>query len=335
MQSALFENILLNATHSALARTKIPAFLYGCAWKKERTADLVYQALSSGFKGIDVAAQPRHYREDLAGDGLRRALSEGKVVREELFVNQSTPFLRITFLLIVVQIQTKFTSVDGQDPSNLPYDPRLTITEQVKRSIASSLHNLRNSNSYDDTYIDSLVLHSPLRTIQDTQEAWRACENFVPAKIKNLGISNTSLEILEFVWKSAKIKPSVVQNRFYRDTEYDIPLRRFCREHGIVYQSFWTLSANPRLLRHSSVELLAKATMVEKPVALYCLVLGLDGTVILNGTQNHMKSDLEGLEKVRHWALENKYDWENTLKHFKDVTGDTSPELMPEDVDIP
>jgi len=86
MQSALFENILLSASHSSATRSKIPAFLYGCAWKKDQTSDLVYQALSSGFRGIDVAAQPRHYREDLVGEGVRRAIEEGKVKREELFV---------------------------------------------------------------------------------------------------------------------------------------------------------------------------------------------------------------------------------------------------------
>jgi diketogulonate reductase-like aldo/keto reductase len=81
MQSALFTPLRLSASGS-----KIPAYLYGCAWKKDETADLVYKALSSGFKGIDVAAQPKHYREDLAGEGVRRAIAEGVVKREDLFV---------------------------------------------------------------------------------------------------------------------------------------------------------------------------------------------------------------------------------------------------------
>lgn len=36
--------------------------LYGTAWKAERTAKLVQQALEAGFRGIDTAAQPRHYQ---------------------------------------------------------------------------------------------------------------------------------------------------------------------------------------------------------------------------------------------------------------------------------
>src|SRR4051794_9546373 len=31
----------------------MPAMLYGTAWKKERTADLVYEAIKAGFRGID------------------------------------------------------------------------------------------------------------------------------------------------------------------------------------------------------------------------------------------------------------------------------------------
>lgn len=66
--------------------TQIPKLVYGTAWKKERTADLVYQAIKAGFRGIDTAAQPRHYREELVGDGIRRAIKDGFVKREDLYV---------------------------------------------------------------------------------------------------------------------------------------------------------------------------------------------------------------------------------------------------------
>lgn len=39
-----------------------PAILYGTAWKKDTTAGLVYTALKTGFRGIDTACQPKHYR---------------------------------------------------------------------------------------------------------------------------------------------------------------------------------------------------------------------------------------------------------------------------------
>ncbi|KAB8627238.1 hypothetical protein FH972_026071 [Carpinus fangiana] len=305
--SALFEALTLGASSSSVP-TKMPAFLYGCAWKKEYTDRLVYEAISAGFKGIDVAAQPRHYREDLAGAGLQLTSSVSSFV------------------------QTKFSPVGAHDPKNIPYDPTQPISVQVNTSIASSLHNLRQSEDpaeTSSTYIDSILLHSPLRTIEETLEAWRACEAYVPKKIKYLGISNVTLPQLQALYDSALVKPSFVQNRFHRETLYEVKLRQWCAQRGIVYQSFWTLTANPRLLDSKPVLNLAAEASVEESVALYCLVLGLGNTIIMNGTQNHMEQDLEGLELVRQWAVDNPSLWENLLKQFKDLTGDDNLDLSP------
>ena len=46
----------------------------------------------------------------------------------------------------------------------------------------------------------------------------------------------------------ARVKPAVLQNRFYADSGYDVELRRFCDVHGVVYQSFWTLTGNRDIL---------------------------------------------------------------------------------------
>jgi len=306
MESALLERLFLHAsTH--LPRPSIPAFLYGCAWKKDKTSRLVCEALSAGFTGIDVAAQPKHYDEPGAGDGIRRAITQGKIARKDLF------------------IQTKYTPISGQDLSNVPYDSAASISSQVHASIASSLYNLRvdDDPQSDCNYLDSLILHSPLPTMAQTKEAWQACEEHVPHKVRNLGISNTTLTILEELYASARIKPSVVQNRFYRNTQYEVELRRFCRQKGIVFQSFWTLSANPHLLRIPPVVFLSKETNTEPAIALYCLVLGLKGTIILNGTQSHIQSDLESLDRVRNWAKENEYEWADTQKHFNDMIGES------------
>jgi len=311
METALLEKLFLTASTQSATRTLIPSLIYGCAWKRDRTADLVHQALNAGFGGIDVAAQPRHYREDLAGEGIRRAIAGGRVKRENLFV------------------QSKYTPISGQDPSNLPYDPKTSIPTQVHASITSSLKNLRTTqdlSGVNDSYIDCLVLHSPLPTFAETKEAWLACEEFVPHRIRNLGISNTTLPILRELWEVAHIKPAVVQNRFHRETSWEGPLRKFCRDKGIVFQSFWTLSANPSLIRARPTEFLSKAAGVSREVAFYCLVLGLKGTVILDGTQNHMQEDLEGLEKVKEWVKANNYEWENQMKLFRDLIKERAPE---------
>ena len=68
----------------------MPPMIYGTAWKKEKTADHVYNAIRAGFRGIDTAGMKRHYDEALAGEGIRRAISEGIVKRSDLYVRGST-----------------------------------------------------------------------------------------------------------------------------------------------------------------------------------------------------------------------------------------------------
>jgi diketogulonate reductase-like aldo/keto reductase len=98
---------------------KIPNMIYGTAWKKENTTDLVFEALKQGFKGVDTACQPKHYREDLVGLGLLKAYEIG-IKREDIF------------------LQTKFTPIDGQDQSNMPYLVSDEIEVQVEKSFQTS-----------------------------------------------------------------------------------------------------------------------------------------------------------------------------------------------------
>lgn len=65
---------------------QIPRFVYGTAWKKDRTTELVFEALRAGFEGVDTAAQPRHYREVLVGVGIRKALGDDIIKREDVHV---------------------------------------------------------------------------------------------------------------------------------------------------------------------------------------------------------------------------------------------------------
>ena len=115
MPSALLDTLLLHGKQA------IPPFLYNTFGKKEKTAAHVYQAIISGYKGVDTASLPKSYREDLAGAGVRRALSEGKISRHEMY------------------LQSQFASLDWQDPNKMPYDPTASISEQVHTSIRSSL----------------------------------------------------------------------------------------------------------------------------------------------------------------------------------------------------
>ncbi|KAF2713457.1 aldo-keto reductase-like protein [Pleomassaria siparia CBS 279.74] len=290
-----------SSTEVSLRLNPSDAFIYGTAWKKDRTKRLVKEALKAGFRKVDTAAQPRHYQESLVGEGIREAIVEGLIRREDVYV------------------QTKYTTPAGQDLNNMPYHPLDALDVQVHTSVASSLRNLRpNEDTEDASYVDCLLLHSPLPTIDQTIEAWKLLESYVPDKIRALGISNVTLPVLQSIYDSSTIKPSVVQNRFYSDTKYDVPLRAFCREHGISYQSFWTLSGNPKLIKSKPVTTIAKSTGTDPSVALYALVSDL-GIVVLNGTTTtvHMEDDLAGLRKIGEYSQRHENEWHRARSSFQ------------------
>ncbi|HSC42436.1 MAG TPA: aldo/keto reductase, partial [Candidatus Binatia bacterium] len=54
-------------TLTASNQVPIPNFMYGTAWKKAATKELVQLAVASGFRAIDTANQLVHYEEALVG----------------------------------------------------------------------------------------------------------------------------------------------------------------------------------------------------------------------------------------------------------------------------
>ena len=229
------------------------------------------QALTLGFRGLDNAGQPKHYDEAGVGAGVAACLKAGLITRADLY------------------LQIKFTPVDGQDPTRMPYDPKASLAEQVAQSFETSLRNLQTP------YLDGLVLHSPFANERHTMEAWQAMEAiFETGAAKQLGISNCyELARLGRLYRQVRIKPAVVQNRFYAETRYDREIRTFCRQHQILYQSFWTLTANPRVLAHPTLQDLA-AKYQRTPAQVFFRYLTHIGVIPLTGTTSelHMREVL-------------------------------------------
>jgi diketogulonate reductase-like aldo/keto reductase len=262
-----------------LARaSSVPDFLYGTAWKEERTQALVELALRVGFRGIDTANQRRHYFEAGVGQGLAVAYRAGVVTRDDVF------------------LQTKFTYQPGQD-HRLPYDPEAGLSLQVAQSMASSLEHLGTD------HVDSYVLHGPSSGYGWTEadaEVWEAMKKERDAgRTRLLGVSNVSLVHLEQMADAHSETPAFVQNRCYARFGWDREVRMFCRERKIVYQGFSLLTANREVLRHPVVVDLgarAGATAAQIVFAFARTV----GMLPLTGTSDgeHMQQDLasSGLE---------------------------------------
>jgi diketogulonate reductase-like aldo/keto reductase len=248
-----------------------PSFIYGTAWKKDATTELVKKAVRAGFKAIDTANQAKHYSEALVGEALAALALEG-VTRDSLW------------------LQTKFTSISGQD-ERLPYDPSASITTQVKQSFESSLKHLKTDR------VDSYLLHGPYNFpglgVEDW-EVWAAIEEvYRSGRAGVIGISNVNpLQLAELVAKSS-IKPMMVQNRCYANRGWDREVRAICREHGIVYQGFSLLTANVPVLRHPPVVSIARRLGVDTMQVVFRFAMQV-GMLPITGTTNeqHMKEDL-------------------------------------------
>jgi diketogulonate reductase-like aldo/keto reductase len=254
----------------------LPTFLYGTAWKEERTEALTALALGAGFTGIDTANQRRHYVEAAVGAAVADTIARGQRARGELF------------------LQTKFTDPGGQD-ARLPYDPAAPPAKQVEQSLESSLQHLRTD------YLDSYLLHGPTSRVglsTTDREVWRAMETGLRAgKTRLIGVSNMSLAQLRALYEFAEIKPAFIQNRCFARNGWDRAVRQFAASHDMVYQGFSLLTANQRELEVPEVARITKQTGRSLAEVVFRLSIQL-GILPLTGTSRleHMRLDLGCLE---------------------------------------
>ncbi|HUQ70203.1 MAG TPA: aldo/keto reductase [Planctomycetaceae bacterium] len=278
-------------TTRTIQGVRVPRFLYGTAWKEDRTQPLVELALQQGFRGIDTANQRRHYHEAAVGQAIAASLANGVVSRDELF------------------LQTKFTFQRGQD-HRLPYDAAAPIGDQVEQSFSSSLQH------FGVEQLDALLLHGPTQRTglaAEDWEAWRAMETIHESgRVRLLGISNVSREQLQRLCDKARVPPSFVQNRCYADQGWDRRVREFCAAHQLVYQGFSLLTANRAALARPEIGRMAQRHQRTTSQIVFRFALDV-GMIPLTGTTSadHMRDDLgvfdlrltqDEIEQIEHLA---------------------------------
>lgn len=136
----------------------------------EETAEAVYQAIKTGYRLIDTASIYGNEKE--TGEGIKRAINEGLVTREELFV---------TSKLFILQ----------------------TPEEKAAETIEHSLKVMGMD------YLDLYLIHQPYG---DIYGAWRSMVAAQKAgKLRAIGISNfKSAKMIEFVGLN-EVKPQINQ----------------------------------------------------------------------------------------------------------------------------
>src|SRR5262249_28868416 len=147
-------------------------------------------------------------------------------------------------------LQTKFTPLNGQD-HRVPYDPQAPLVEQVKQSFDATCRHLKTD------YVDSYLLHGPYNYPglgAEDWEVWHALgELYRSGRVGMIGVSNVAAMQVATLIQKAEVKPMAVQNRCFANRGWDRQVRQLCRAHGVMYQGFSLLTANPYVMQHPGV----------------------------------------------------------------------------------
>jgi diketogulonate reductase-like aldo/keto reductase len=189
---------------------KMPWFGLG-VFKVEEGAELVNavkSAIKHGYRSIDTATI--YDNEKSVGQGIREALVDNQMKREDLFVT------------------SKVWNAD------LGYESTLAA---YKTSL----------NKLGLDYLDLYLIHWPVEG--KYKEAWRALETlYNEGRVKAIGVSNFHVHHLEELMKGTVIKPMVNQVELHPQLAQD-KLRAFCKEQGIQMEA-WSPLMQGQLLDH-------------------------------------------------------------------------------------
>ena len=210
----------------------MPSAAFGL-WKisRDTTADIVYEAIRAGYRHIDSACDYGNEKE--AGEGIARAIADGLVTREELWVTsklwntyhaaEHVPLamrrtlddLGLEYLdlyLVHFPIALRFVPFEVRYPPEWFFDP-----------------------GAEDPHMEPAWV--PM------SETWRAMEALADAGLaRNIGLSNFNVQGVRDVLSYAVIPPAVLQVELHAYNQQN-KLLRFCREAGIAVFGFSPLGA--------------------------------------------------------------------------------------------
>jgi D-xylose reductase len=183
----------------ALKRTGQEMPLIGLGlWKIPRSicADTVYQAIKVGYRLLDGAGDYGNEKE--AGEGVRRALQEGLVKREELFI---TSKIWNTFH---AHDHVKSLAKKQLDLWGIEYFDLFLVHFPIALKYVDPDHRYPPEWFGDDGKVHTENI--------PTQETWGAMEELVDEGLtKNIGLSNFQGSLILDVLRYARIEPQVLQ----------------------------------------------------------------------------------------------------------------------------
>jgi Aldo/keto reductases, related to diketogulonate reductase len=173
-------------------------------------------AVRHGYRSIDTAAI--YQNETSVGMGIREALAESGLKREDLFITSKVW------------------------NSDLGYEATIAAYE-------ASLKRL------DLDYLDLYLIHWPVQG--KYKEAWRALETlYKNDRVRAIGVSNFQVHHLQDLMRNAETKPAINQVELHPRLSQD-ELRAFCKEQGIQVEA-WSPLMQGQLLDQPDLKAIAE-----------------------------------------------------------------------------
>jgi len=256
---------------------EIPALGFGTLIPKlDDTVRATKAALEIGFRQFDCAE--RYRNEEAVGEAFYEVLQKGGVKRDEIFI--------------------------GTKLWNNNHRP-----ERVKPAFEASLKALRVD------YVELYLIHTPFAfqpgAEQDPRnekgeviydhgvsllDTWGALEQLVDeGKCRAIGLADVTLEKLQEVARSARIRPAVVQvesHPYHPQWE----MLDYCKQSGVVFQAFAPLghSSEPKLLDDPVIKKVA--SQAGRSAGQVCIAWAVQcGTSVLTTStkENHLNESFE------------------------------------------
>ncbi len=179
--------------------------------------DAVKHAIKHGYRSIDTAMIYKN--EEKVGEGIREALDENDLKREDLFITSKL-----------------WLSDYGRD--------------SVEKAYQASLSRLGLD------YLDLYLVHWP-GTDEDLMiDTWKGMEDlYQDQKVKNIGVSNFNVEHLDRLLANARIKPVINQVEFHPYLTQKA-LHEYLDAQNILMES-WSPLMNAQILDDETVKSVA------------------------------------------------------------------------------
>ncbi|CAM4021937.1 aldo/keto reductase [Staphylococcus xylosus] len=180
----------------------------------------VKHAIINGYRSIDAALV--YANEEMVGQGIQEGIAAAGIQREDLFITSKL-----------------WLNHYGKD--------------NVKDGYEKSLSNLGLD------YLDLYLIHWPGTNESLMLETWEGMETlYNEGKVKNIGVSNFTIEQLELLEAKTTIKPVINQVEFHPYFTQE-PLRNYLAQASIQMES-WSPLMNAEILTDETINAIADET---------------------------------------------------------------------------